>query len=241
MRAMPTALSILILSGTATAVIAATTQITDKFSESSLSSLWTEYWDGGMWLSPYGGKLEVVGEPSILGECAVAIEDYELKTDGVANYSWKASVAVKQVMSSALVDSESLASTYVGLQYDDFSEEGFLDTNNGYQLYADIDEDGVSVGWNERQAGEDVDSDGIFVSSSKKLSGSVVATYTGKKDRLVVQIGKFKRTFTGFYANNSYDTDPKVFIGGYCWGNVSGTIFILDNFSLKGNGVIQAP
>jgi hypothetical protein len=241
MRAMPIAVSILILSGAATAVIAATTQITDKFSGSSLNSRWTEYWYGGMWLSPSGGVLKVVGVPSIIGECAIVIEDYELKTDAVANYSWKASVAVKQVMSSASVDSESVASTYVGLQYDDFSEEGFLDMNNGYQLYADIDEDGVSVGWVADQAGEVVDSDGIFVSSSKKLKGSVVATYTGKTDRLVVQVGKFKRTFTGFYANNSFDTDPKMYIGGYCWGNISGTILTLDNFSLKGNGVIQVP
>ena len=239
MRSMPIAVSILILSGTATAVIAATTQITDKFSGSSLNSLWTEYWYGGMWLSPYGGKLEVVGAGG--GDCAIAIEDYELKTDAVANYSWKASVAVKQVMRSASLDSDSFTSTFVGLQYDDFSEEGFLDLYNGYQLYADIDSDGVDVGWVENRGGDIVDLDGVFVSSSKKLSGSVVATYTGKTDRLVVQIGKFKRTFTGFYANNSYNTDPKIYIGGYCGGNVSGTIFILDNLSLKGNGVIQAP
>jgi hypothetical protein len=238
---MPTALSILILSGTATAVIAATTQITDKFSGSSLNSLWTEYWYGGMWLSPYGGKLEVEGASSTVGLSVIAIEDYQLKTDAVANYSWKSSLAVKQVMSSASVDSESGTRTYVGLQYDDFSEEGFLSMNNGYQLYAYINEDGVSVGWLELQAGEYVDSDGILVSSSKKLAGNVVATYTGKKDRLVVQIGKFKRTFTGFYANNDYYTDPKIYIGGSCLGNVSGTIFSLDNFSLKGNGVIQAP
>ena len=240
MRAMPIAVSILILSGAATAVIAATTQITDKFSGSSLNSRWTEYWYGGMWVSPSGGVLKVVGVPSTLGQCAIAIEDYELKTDAVANYSWKASVAVKQVMSSASVDSESTISTYVGLQYDDFSEEGFLDLQNGYQLYADMNSDGVNVGWAEISDGEYGDSDGIFVSSTKKLAGNVIATYTGKNDRLVVQIGKYKKTFTQFWASNVYDYNPKVYIGGYCDGNVSGTILTFDNFSLKGNGVIPA-
>ena len=237
MRSMSTTAFILIISCAATAVIAASTKISDKFSSSSFGSIWTNYSYGGTALLPSGGVLKVNGGDFVQG--AIAIQGYQLKTNPQTSASWKASVAVKQVIASTSFGTDADASTFVGLQYDDFSEDGFLDLNNGYQLNAVINSDGVYVGWVELQDGDYIDSDGLNVTSSKKLSGNIVATYTGKNDRLVVQVGKFKQIFNGFWNNNAYYGNPKPYIGTYSW-EVLGTICTLDNFSLTGNAIIPA-
>ena len=237
MRSMSTTAFMLILSCAATAVIAASTKISDNFSSSSFGSIWTDYSYGGTALLPSSGVLKVYGGDFVEG--AIAIEDYQLKTNSLTSDSWKASVAVKQVITRASFVADALASTFVGLQYDDFSEDGYLDAYNGYQLYADVDSDGVHLGWVEWSHGDFVDNDEVLVTSSKKLSGNIVATYTGKNDRLVVQVGKYKQTFSGFWVNNSYDTDPKPYIGTYSW-DIQGTICTLDKFSLTGSGIIPA-
>jgi hypothetical protein len=216
----------------ATSTIAAVTKLSDNFTSSSLGTLWSSYADGETTLAPSGGVLRANAAGS--GTAVVGIENYKL-TSG----SWKASVAVRQLLAASAIDGQSAFHAFMGLQYGPIVEGQNLDSqSNGYLISADVYADSVYVGWSERGGGKDVDGDSIDVTSARLLSGNIVVTYTANRDRLVIQVGRYKRTFSSFLQSSTFVDDANAYLGAEAEGIVSGTMFTFDNFKLSGAGVV---
>ena len=211
----------------------AATKLSDKFSTSVLNSMWTSYADGGTTLSPVGGALSASTDGS--GTAAVVIEGYQL-----SSYSWKASVSARQVKaSSALM--QAAFDAFMGLQYGPLDEGTDLNSqSNGYLIGVTIGDGFASAGWSLYEDGAETDSDGIELSTAKLLKGNVTATYTSNKDRLSIVVGKYKKTFTFFMEDSPFFEDAYPYLGANVEGDVSGTLFTFDNFSVTGKGLISA-
>jgi hypothetical protein len=226
------ALVSLVVTVAATSTIAAVTKLSDNFTSSSLGTLWSSYADGETTLAPSGGVLRANAAGS--GTAVVGIENYKL-TSG----SWKASVAVRQLLAASAIDGQSAFHAFMGLQYGPIVEGQNLDSqSNGYLISADVYADSVYVGWSERGGGKDVDGDSIDVTSARLLSGNIVVTYTANRDRLVIQVGRYKRTFSSFLQSSTFVDDANAYLGAEAEGIVSGTMFTFDNFKLSGAGVV---
>jgi hypothetical protein len=222
----------LVVTVAATSTIAAVTKLSDNFTSSSLGTLWSSYADGETTLAPSGGVLRANAAGS--GTAVVGIENYKL-TSG----SWKASVAVRQLLAASAIDGQSAFHAFMGLQYGPIVEGQNLDSqSNGYLISADVYADSVYVGWSERGGGKDVDGDSIDVTSARLLSGNIVVTYTANRDRLVIQVGRYKRTFSSFLQSSTFVDDANAYLGAEAEGIVSGTMFTFDNFKLSGAGVV---
>jgi hypothetical protein len=227
------ALVSLVVATAAASTVAAVTKLSDKFTSSSLGTLWSLYADGETTLAPSGGVLRANAAGS--GTAAVLIENYKL-TSG----SCKASVAVRQLLASSAIDGQSAFHAYMGLQYGPIVEGQNLDSQaNGYLIGAYVYADSVYVGWSERGGGKEVDVDSIDVTSARLLSGNIVVTYTANKDRLVIQVGRYKQTFSSFLQSSTFVDDANFYLGAEAEGNVSGTMFTFDNFKLSGAGVVS--
>ena len=211
----------------------AATKLSDKFSTSVLNSMWTSYADGGTTLSPVGGALSASTDGSVTA--AVVIEGYQL-----SSYSWKASVSARQVKaSSALM--QAAFDAFMGLQYGPLDEGTDLNSqSNGYLIGVTIGDGFASAGWSLYEDGAETDSDGIELSTAKLLKGNVTATYTSNKDRLSIVVGKYKKTFTFFMEDSPFFEDAYPYLGANVEGDVSGTLFTFDNFSVTGKGLISA-
>ncbi len=211
----------------------AATKLSDKFSSSVLNSMWTSYADGGTTLSPVGGALSAAADGS--GTAAVVIEGYQL-----SSYSWKASVSARQVKaSSALM--QAAFDAFMGLQYGPLDEGTDLNSqSNGYLIGVTIGDGFASAGWSLYEDGAETDGDGIQLSTAKLLKGNVTATYTSNKDRLSIVVGKYKKTFTFFMEDSPFFEDAYPYLGANVEGDVSGTLFTFDNFSVTGKGLISA-
>jgi hypothetical protein len=98
----------------------------------------------------------------------------------------------------------------------------------------------ASAGWSLYEDGEEIDGDGVELSTAKLLKGNVTATYTSKKDRLSIVVGKYKKTFTFFMEDSPFFEDAYPYLGANADGGVSGTLFTFDNFSVTGKGLISA-
>jgi hypothetical protein len=229
------ALVSLVVTVAATSTIAAVTKLSDKFTASSLGALWTSYADGETTLVPSGGVLNANADGS--GNAIVLIEDYQL-TGG----SWKASVVARQTLASSAIDGQSAFHAFLGLQYGPVVDgENLEEQSNGYLIGVDIYADSAYVGWSERGGGAGVDGDSIDATSSRLLAGNIVATYTAKKDRLVVQAGRYKQTFSAFVGLSAFDGNANGYLGAQAEGDVSGKMFTFDNFALSGAGVASVP
>jgi len=211
----------------------AATKLSDKFSTSVLNSMWTSYADGGTTLSPVGGALSAAADGS--GTAAVVIEGYQL-----SSYSWKASVSARQVKaSSALM--QAAFDAFMGLQYGPLDEGTDLNSqSNGYLIGVTIGDGFASAGWSLYEDGEEIDGEGVELSTAKLLKGNVTATYTSNKDRLSIVVGKYKKTFTFFMEDSPFFEDAYPYLGANVEGDVSGTLFTFDNFSVTGKGLISA-
>ena len=226
------ALVSLVVATAAASTIAAVTKLSDKFTSSSLGTLWSSYADGETTLVPSGGVLRA--NAAGFGTAVVLIENYKM-TSG----SWKASVAARQLLASSAIDGESAFHAYMGLQYGPIVEGENLDAQaNGYLIGADVYADSVYVGWSERGGGKGVDGDSIDATSSRLLAGNIVVTYTANKDRLVIQAGRYRQTFSSFMQSSTFVDDANAYLGAEAEGNVSGTMFTFDNFTLSGAGVV---
>ena len=233
MRSMSTTAFILIILCAATAVIAASTKISDKFSTSVLNSMWTSYADGGTTLSPSYGALSASSDGS--GTAAVVIEGYQLSSD-----SWKASVSARQLKASSALMQASF-DAFMGLQYGPLDEGADLNSqSNGYLIGVTVGDGYASAGWTLFEDGEDTDGDGVELSTTKLLKGNVTATYNSSKDRLSIVVGKYKKTFTFFMEDSPFFEDAYPYLGANVDGDVSGTLFTFDNFSVTGKGLISA-
>ena len=227
------ALVSLVVAVAAASTIAAVTKLSDKFTASSLGALWTSYADGETTLVPSGGVLNANADGS--GTAVVLIENYKL-----ASFSWKASVAARQLLASSAIDGQSAFHAFMGLQFGPIVEGQNLDSQaNGYLIGAYVYADSVYVGWSERGGGKEVDVDSIDVTSARLLSGNIVVTYTANKDRLVIQVGRFKQTFSSFLQSSTFVADANAYLGAEAEGNVSGTMFTFDNFTLSGPGIVS--
>jgi len=229
-----TSLATLLVAAAATTTIAAVTKLSDKFTSSTLSSLWSAYADGDTTMSPSGGALNANAAGP--GTAAVVIEGYLLNSG-----SWKASVAARQVLAASALDGESSIHAFMGLQYGPIVDGVDLgDQANGYLIGADIYSDAAYVGWSERQDGVDVDGDEMETSNARPLAGNIVVTYTSTKDRLVIQAGRYKQTFSMFLGSSAFVDDANVYLGAQAEGGATGRIFTFDNFALSGAGVASA-
>ena len=227
------ALVSLVVATAAASTIAAVTKLSDKFTSSSLGTLWSSYADGETTLVPSGGVLRA--NAAGFGTAIVLIENYKM-TSG----SWKASVAARQLLASSALDGQSGFRAFMGLQYGPIAEDEDLDAQaNGYLIGFGVDADSVYVGWSERGGGKDVDGDSIDATSSRLLAGNIVVTYTANKDRLVIQAGRYKQTFSSFMQSSTFVDDANAYLGAEAEGNVSGTMFTFDNFALSGAGVVR--
>ena len=225
------ALVSLVVATAAASTIAAVTKLSDKFTSSSLGTLWSSYADGETTLAPSGGVLRANAAGS--GTAIVMVGNYQL-TGG----SWKASVAARQLLASSALDGQSEFHAFMGLQYGPIAEDEDLDVQaNGYLIGFDVYADSVYVGWSER--GGDGDGNSYDVTSSRLLSGNIVVTCTANKDRLVIQVGRYKRTFLGFLSSSTFVDDANAYLGAQAEGDVSGTMATFDNFALSGAGVVS--
>lgn len=222
------------LAAVAAGTTIAATKLSDKFSTSVLNSMWTSYADGGTTLSPSGGALSAAADGS--GTAAVVIEGYRLSSD-----SWKASVSARQVKAASALGSDNSFDAFMGLQYgvmDGSSDLG--DQANGYLVGVTIGNGFGSAGWSLREGGAVTDGSSVDISTAKLLKGSITATYTSKKDRLSIVVGKYKKTFTFFMEDSPFFEDAYPYLGANADGGVSGTLFTFDNFSVTGKGLISA-
>lgn len=227
------ALVSLVVATAAASTIAAVTKLSDKFTSSSLGTLWSSYADGETTLVPSGGVLRANAAGS--GTAVVLIENYQM-TSG----SWKASVAARQLLASSALDGQSAFHAYMGLQFGPIVDGESLDAQaNGYLIGVDVYADSVYVGWSERGGGKGVDGDSIDATSPRLLAGNIVVTYTANKDRLVIQAGRYKQTFSSFLQSSAFVDDANAYLGAEAEGNVSGTMFTFDNFALSGAGVVR--
>jgi len=221
------------LAAVAAGTAIAATKLSDKFSTSVLSSIWTSYADGGTTLSPVGGALSASSDGS--GTAAVVIEGYQLSSD-----SWKASVSARQLKASSALMQASF-DAFMGLQYGPLDEGTDLNSqSNGYLIGVTIGDGYASAGWTLFEDGEETDGDGVDLPTSKLLKGNVTATYNSSKDRLSIVVGKYKETFTFFMEDSPFSEDAYPYLGANADGDVSGTLFTFDNFSVTGKGLISA-
>jgi hypothetical protein len=220
-----------VTAGTAVAAV----KLSDKFSTSVLKSMWMPYADGGTTLSPFGGALYAATDGS--GTAAVVIEDYQLSSD-----SWKATVSARQVMAASALSGGASVSAFVGLQYGGLNgEAGLIDQANGYLLGVSMGDGLAYAGWSLYEDGVLTGNDVVPISTAKLMKGSISATYNSKKDRMSIVLGKVKRTFSYFMEDNPFFEDANPYLGANVVGDVSGTLFTFDNFSLTGKGVVQTP
>jgi hypothetical protein len=219
-----------VTAGTAVAAV----KLSDKFSTSGLNSMWMSYSDGGTTLSPVGGALYAATDGS--GTAAVVIEGYQLSSD-----SWKATVSARQLMAASAISGGSV-SAFMGLQYGGMdAEAGLIDQANGYVIAVSMGNGLASAGWSLYEDGVLTGSDVVPVSTAKLMKGSMSVTYNAKKDRLSIVLGKVKQTFSYFMEDNPFFEDANPYLGAHVVGDVSGTLFTFDNFSLTGKGIVQAP
>jgi len=221
------------LAAVAAGTTIAATKLSDKFSTSVLNSIWTSYADGGTTLSPVGGALSASSDGS--GTAAVVIEGYQLSSD-----SWKASVSARQLKASSALMQASF-DAFMGLQYGPLDEGTDLNSqSNGYLIGVSIGDGYASAGWTLFEGGEETDGDGVDLQTTKLLKGNVTALYNSSKDRLSIVVGKYKKTFTFFMEDSPFSEDAYPYLGANADGDVSGTLFTFDNFSVTGKGLISA-
>jgi len=221
------------LAAVAAGTTIAATKLSDKFSTSVLNSIWTSYADGGTTLSPVGGALSASSDGS--GTAAVVIEGYQLSSD-----SWKASVSARQLKASSALMQASF-DAFMGLQYGPLDEGTDLNSqSNGYLIGVSIGDGYASAGWTLFEGGEETDGDGVDLQTTKLLKGNVTALYNSSKDRLSIVVGKYKETFTFFMEDSPFSEDAYPYLGANADGDVSGTLFTFDNFSVTGKGLISA-
>lgn len=212
--------------------LAAVSKVTDKFTSSVLSSSWTTYTDGATTLSPSGGALTAVAAGS--GTAAVVIEGYQL-----ASGSWKATVAARQLKSAAALAGGSSMQAFMGLQYGGLVDgDDLSDQANGYLIGVEIYEDAAYAGWSQYEAGFETDGNSVEASTARLLSGAISATYTSTRDRLVIGAGRYKETFAFFMEGSVFSENSNAYLGAGAEGDVSGTMFTFDNFSLSGAGLV---
>lgn len=227
---------------TVTALAVAAT-ISDPFTASTLSPIWTRHADGDIILAPKTGVLLATARGS--GTAAVVTEGYE-----VGGGNWKAVVTMRQVLSATKLGRDSSMHAVMGLQYGAI-EDGFdlSEQINGYIVGVDIsnysyDEDFYRVesrvSWSTRENGDETD--GYYEKRyTNSLLGNIGAKYTLSDDTLVLNAGSFKETFYFFSETAEeigFSGKPNIYLGVQADGNVSGKIFTFDNFSLSGSGVV---
>jgi hypothetical protein len=227
---------------TVTALAVAAT-ISDSFTASTLSSIWTRYSDGDITLAPKTGVLLATARGS--GTAAVVTEGYE-----VGGGNWKAVVTMRQALSAAKLGRDSSIHAVMGLQYGAI-EDGFdlSEQINGYIVGVDIsnysyDEDFYRVesrvSWSMREHGDVTD--GYHEERfTRMLLGNIGAKYTLSDDTLVLNAGSFSETFYFFSETAEeigFSGKPNIYLGVQADGNVSGKIFTFDNFKLSGPGVV---
>ena len=222
------------LAAVAAGTAIAATKLSDKFSTSVLSSIWTSYADGGTTLSPSGGALSASSDGS--GTAAVVIEGYQLSSD-----SWKASVSARQVKASSALMQDAFFDAFMGLQYGPLDEDTDLNSqSNGYLIGVTIGDGYASAGWTLFEDGEETDGRRVDLQTTKLLKGNVTALYNSSKDRLSIVVGKYKETFKFFMEDSPFSEDAYPYLGANVDGDVSGTLFTFDNFSVTGKGLISA-
>jgi len=228
---------------TVTALAVAAT-ISDSFTASTLSSIWTRYSDGDITLAPKTGVLLATARGS--GTAAVVTEGYE-----VGGGNWKAVVTMRQALSAAKLGRDSSIHAVMGLQYGaiedgfDLSEQinGYIvgvDISNSYDGDFDVNVVESRVSWSMRENGDETD--GYHEERfTRMLLGNIGAKYTLSDDTLVLNAGSFSETFYFFSETAEeigFSGKPNIYLGVQAAGNVSGKIFTFDNFKLSGPGVV---
>jgi len=224
---------------TVSAVIAAgyAVGIKDNFSSNTLGTRWSvlDFTGQQAAATVAGGKLQVSG-PGGVDDAYYALERQDC---GFAEGSWKVSIAAKQVVEPSAIGAGDNITMSVGLQWgafvSPFTPPGNL---NGYYIAASLSNAGTTAANVTWEGGAPEIATFGSTTNARKFSGNITATFTANKDRLVVQVGKYKRTFNAFAANIPFDGGPEIVISGHTPDSVSGLACTYDNFSASGPGIV---
>jgi hypothetical protein len=224
---------------TVSAVIAAghAVVIKDNFSSNTLGTRWNvvDFTGPQAATTVAGGKLQVSG-PGGVGDAYYALERQDC---GFAEGSWKVSIAVKQVVEPSAIGTGDTITTCIGLQWGAFESPFTPPGNiNGYFIDGILSNTGTTAVYLSWEEGAPQYATFGSTTNARKFSGNITATFTANKDRLVVQVGKYKRTFNAFAANIPFDGGPEIVISGHMPDSVSGLACTYDNFSASGPGII---
>ena len=224
---------------TVSAVIAAgyAVGIKDNFSSNTLGTRWNvvDFTGPQAATTVAGGKLQVSG-PGGVGDAYYALERQDC---GFAEGSWKVSIAVKQVVEPSAIGTGDTITTCIGLQWGAFESPFTPPGNiNGYFIDGILSNTGTTAVYLSWEEGAPQYATFGSTTNARKFSGNITATFTANKDRLVVQVGKYKRTFNAFAANIPFDGGPEIVISGHMPDSVSGLACTYDNFSASGPGII---
>ena len=226
---------------TVSAVIAASyaAVIKDNFSSNTLGTRWGVVDVTGQQAATTvaGGKLQVSG-PGGSGDSYYILE----RTDVVlATGSWKVSIAAQQAIEPSAIGPGDDITMSLGLQWGAFVSPFTPPGNiNGYYFAGSLTNSGIAAGIVTWEGGAaQVDTFGS-ATSARRFSGNITATFTSTQDRLVVQVGRYKRTFSAFTANIPFDGSPEIVISGHTPESVSGLACTFDNFIASGPGIVPA-
>jgi hypothetical protein len=224
---------------TVSAVIAAghAVVIKDNFSSNTLGTRWNvvDFTGPQAATTVAGGKLQVSG-PGGTDNSYYALE---LQDCGFVPGSWKISVAVQQLVEPSAIASGEVVSACLGLQWGAFDPSLPVPGNiNGY-FYAVFMSNAGTVAATATW----IDGSQQLVyfgndSRARKFVGKMTATFTAKKDRLVLQAGRYKRTIPAFSATSPFSGSPEIAICGRTPGSVFGPACTFDDFSASGAGIV---
>lgn len=212
--------------------------VADDFTIDGLGSRWTVCSFPGATnavVGVSGGVLNVQGTGTVdPAYVALELENYRIVPE-----SWKSGILVRQFVEPSSIASGESVTASIGLQWGVFDQTVALPSNiNGYYAAATFTNSGTVanlVSWIGGASHVDnVGSD----SKVRKFVGKITATYTAKKDRLVVQVGRFKATIPSFESSSSFTGNPEVLLSGHTPESVSGLAYTFDSFTASGNGVM---
>lgn len=227
--------------GLATIVVAAAACyaaiVTDDFSVNSVGTRWNfvDFVGQEAGVSVTGGQLAVSGQ----GGLENSYYTLELQDCGFAPGSWKVGISARQVAAPSAIASGDAITAFLGLQWGAFDPALPVPANiNGCYFGAVMSNAGstaATVSWVDGiPQASNFGSD----SRARNFVGKMTATFTAKKDRLVLQVGRFKRTIPAFSASLPFTGSPEVVISGRTPGSISGLACTFDSFSAVGDGIV---